>query len=79
MRAILMLLSLIVRDKVTKTEFTGHTVSRERRAETESNRGPSAYQSNALPVGPTRRLTLMPRWDYDLYSPALTDHHDGLV
>ena len=48
--------SLIVRDKVTiKTVFTDHNLSEEklRRAEAESNRGPSAYQPNALPLGKT--------------------------
>ena len=39
--------SLIVRDKVTR---------RERRAEADSNRGPSAYQPNALPLGQTGSL-----------------------
>ena len=36
-----------------KTVSTDHTFWRERRAETVSNRGPSAYQSNALPLGKT--------------------------
>ena len=38
--------SLIARDKVTRQ---CRQTSRERRAEADSNRGPSAYQPNALP------------------------------
>ena len=45
--------SLIVRDKVTRQVSTGHNFPRERRAEADSNRGPSAYQPNALPLGQT--------------------------
>ena len=45
---------LIVRDKVTiKTESTDHNFRRERRAEADSNRGPSAYQPNTLLLGQT--------------------------
>ena len=33
-----------------KTVFTEHNFSRERGAEAESNRGPSAYQPNAFPL-----------------------------
>ena len=36
-----------------KTVFTDHNVRRERGAEADSNRGPSAYQPNALPLGQT--------------------------
>ena len=36
-----------------KTVSTDHTFWRERRAEADSNRGPSAYQPNALPLGQT--------------------------
>ena len=44
--------SLIVRDKVTKEcPHWDHNFSRERRAEVDSNRGPSASQPNALPLG----------------------------
>ena len=39
----------IVRDKVTRQ--CPQTTTRARRAEAESNRGPSAYQSSALPLG----------------------------
>ena len=34
-----------------KTVSTDHNFRRERRAEADSNRGPSAYQPNALPLG----------------------------
>ena len=44
--------SLILRDKVT-TVPTDQNVWRERTAEADSNRGPSAYQPNALPLGQT--------------------------
>ena len=36
-----------------KTVSTDHNFRRERRAEADSNRGPSAYQPNALPLGQT--------------------------
>ena len=36
-----------------KTVSTDHSFCRERRAEADSNRGPSAYQPNALPLGET--------------------------
>ena len=50
--------SLIVRDKVTRlfcpsSDATDHNLFEERRAEAESNRGPSSYQPNALPLGQT--------------------------
>ena len=46
-----------MRDKVTvKTVSTDHNFWRERRAEADSNRGPSAYQPNALPLGQTGSL-----------------------
>ena len=45
---------VIVRDKVTtETVSTDHNFWRERRAEAVSNRGPSAYQPTALPLGQT--------------------------
>ena len=37
----------------------GQSQRRERRAETDSNRGPSAYQPNALPLGQTGSLLLV--------------------
>ena len=44
--------SLIVRGKRHKTVSTDHNLFlRERRAEAESSRGPSAYQPKALPLG----------------------------
>ena len=46
--------SLIVRDKVTRQ--CPQNVWTERRAEADSNRGPSAYQPNALPLGQTGSL-----------------------
>ena len=36
-----------------KTVSADHNFLRERRAEADSNRGPSAYQPNALPLGQT--------------------------
>ena len=45
--------SLIVRDKVTRQCPQITTVSRERRVEADSNRGPSACQANASPLGQT--------------------------
>ena len=36
-----------------KTVSTNHNLGRKRRAEAVSNRGPSAYQPNALPLGQT--------------------------
>ena len=45
--------SLIVRGKSHKTVSTGHNFWRERRTEADSNRGLSAYQPNALPLGQT--------------------------
>ena len=45
---------LIERDKVTRQcPCTDCNFRRERRAEAESNRGPSAHQPNALPLGQT--------------------------
>ena len=45
--------SLIVRDKVTRQCPQTTTFEGKRRAEANSNRGPSAYQPNALPLGQT--------------------------
>ena len=42
--------SLILREKVTR-QCPDHSFGRERRAEADSNRGPSFYQPNALPLG----------------------------
>ena len=48
---------LIVRDKLShKTVSTNHNFRRERRAEAVLNRGPSAYQPTALPLGQTGSL-----------------------
>ena len=40
-----------------KTVSTDHNFWRERTAEADSNRGPSAYQPNALPLGQTGSQT----------------------
>ena len=40
---------------------TDHNFLRERRAEADSNRGPSAYQPNALPLGQTGSPERVPR------------------
>ena len=42
-----------MRDKSHSTVSTYHNIWRERRAEADSNRSPSAYQPNALPLGHT--------------------------
>ena len=43
-----------------KTVSTDHNFRSERRAEADSNRGPSAYQPNALPLGQTGSRERMP-------------------
>ena len=45
--------SLIVMDNVTRQCSQATTFLRERRAEAESNRGPSVYQPNALSLSQT--------------------------
>ena len=55
MRAILML-HFNREGQSHKTASTDHNFRRERRAEADSNRGPSAYQPNALPLGQTGLL-----------------------
>ena len=45
--------SLICEGQSHKTVSKDHNFWRERRAEADSNRGPSAYQPNALPLGQT--------------------------
>ena len=45
--------ALIVRDKATRQCPHNHNFGRERRAGADSNRVPSAYQPNALPLGQT--------------------------
>ena len=44
-----------------KTASTDHNFWRERRAGVDSNRGPSAYQPNILPLGQTSSLAGSPR------------------
>ena len=48
-----------------KTVSTDHNFWSERRAEADSNRGPSAYQPNALPLGQTgsHKTLSKNRWD----------------
>ena len=48
--------SLIVRDKVKRQSPQTTTFEEKRRAEADSNRGPSAYQPNALPLGQSASL-----------------------
>ena len=78
--------SLIVRNKVTRLCPQTTTFEEKRRAEAVSNRGPSAYQPTALPLGQTGshrecylsltvfiRLALITSHNYELikYSTAL--------
>ena len=49
--------------------FTNHNFRRERRAEAVSNRGPSAYQPTALPLGQTGSLGGW-TWASVAYSPC---------
>ena len=51
MRTILMFINC--QRQSHKTVSTDHNFRRERRAEADSNRGPSAYKPNALPLGQT--------------------------
>ena len=68
MRAILMF--HICEGQIQKTVSADDNFWRERTAEADSNRGPSAYQPNALPLGQTgslivwteTELVLYPRW-----------------
>ena len=66
--------SLIVRVKVTRQCPKTITFRRERRAEEDSNRGPSAYQPNALPLGQTGSLEQRHRASCHL----CTHEHTGL-
>ena len=59
MRAILMFHNC--EGQSQKTVSTDHNIWRERRAEADSNRGPSAYQPNALPLGQTGSHKQIPR------------------
>ena len=62
MRAILMLHNC--EGQSHKTVSTNHNFWRERRAEAVSNRGPSAYQPNALPLGQTGSLWTAWWWSW---------------
>ena len=48
-----------------RTVSTDHNFWRERRTEADSNRGPSAYQPNALPLGQTGSLSLSPCFSWN--------------
>ena len=64
--------SLIVRDKVTnKAVSTDPNFWRERRAEVDSNRGPSAYQPNALPLGQTGSQVVIDNVALGIVAPPL--------
>ena len=64
--------SLIVRDKFShKTVSTDYNFGRERRAEADSNRGPSAYQPTALPLGQTG---LQLQHHHSQFIPSPTQH-----
>ena len=52
-----------------KTVSTGHNFWREKRAEAVSNRGPSAYQPTALPLGQTGWYAEGPRFRIRFGSP----------
>ena len=52
-----------------KTVSIDHNFRRERKAEADSKRGPSAYQPNALPLGHANRLTTTPASVHDLFTP----------
>ena len=53
MRAILIYCFINCEGPSHKTVSPNHNFRRKRRAEADSNRGPSAYQPNALPLGQT--------------------------
>ena len=57
MRAILMINNC--EGQGDKTVSTDHNFRKERRAEADSNRIPSAYQPNALPLGQTGSRTVV--------------------
>ena len=58
---------LIVRDKVTRPQLL-----KTKRAEADSNRGPSAYQPNALPLGHTgSRSSSKAGWRKDVVNQCL--------
>ena len=59
-----------------KTVSRDHNFLRERRAEADSNRGPSAYQSNALPLGQTGSQTDVGEEGRFIYLP-LNCHHQN--
>ena len=64
---------IIVRDKVARLS-TDHNLWRERRGEADSNRGPSAYQPNALPLGQTGSQPFVSMMSWCLMSSDVTWH-----
>ena len=60
-----------------KTVSTDHNIWRERRAEADSNRGPSAYQPNALPLGQTGSPILVGIFDRFYNSTILRSRADS--
>ena len=60
MRAILMFHNC--EGQCHKKVSTDHNFSRERRAKADSNRGPSAYQPNTLPLGQTGSQRVPPKF-----------------
>ena len=66
--------SLIVRDKVTRQCPQTTTFEDKRRAEADSNRGPSACQPNALPLGQTGSQPQMMMMSWCLMSSDVSWH-----
>ena len=60
--------SLFVRDRVIRQCPENHNFWRERKVEADSNRGPSVYQPNALPLGQTGSVTTALRSAWHLYT-----------
>ena len=61
-----------------KTMSADHNFWRERRAEADSNRGPSAYQPSALPLGQTGSHVILHKW-LAFYSAFLNIHPSGVL
>ena len=61
-----------------KTVSTNHSLFEERRAEAGSNRGPSAYQPNALPLGHSGSQPTHARTGY-LYTSACVRRRDEVL
>ena len=69
--------SLIVRDKVTRPCPQTTTFLKRKESQASSNRGPSAYQPNALPLGQTGSHSWW-WWRLLLYSAILRSRTDSL-